>query len=93
VTRVLLGKSSLIENSSRVAPSCAVRDFCPAIGALSSTPIVTVSPSTLTFPSQAVGTTSSTQAVILTNVGTSRLNLTNVAITGSNASKRSERKR
>ena len=45
-------------------------------------PAVTLSPTSLTFPSQTVGTTSTAQVVQLTNSGTATLNLTSVTITG-----------
>jgi hypothetical protein len=47
------------------------------------TPLASVSPSSLTFGPQRVGTTSGPQTVSLTNTGTAPLNVTNVAVTGS----------
>jgi len=46
---------------------------------------VEVSPSSLTFPDQAPGTSSSAQTVTLTNTGNVPLTLTNIAMTGSNS--------
>ena len=54
--------------------------------AVPAAPIASVSPPSLTFATQAVGTTSGTQPVTLTNAGSAPLNLTSLAITGSNAS-------
>ncbi|MGA7225061.1 MAG: choice-of-anchor D domain-containing protein [Candidatus Acidiferrales bacterium] len=48
-------------------------------------PALLLQRSTLTFATQAVGTTSGTQTVTLTNSGSAPLNLTSLAITGSNA--------
>ena len=53
--------------------------------AVPAAPIASVSPPSLTFATQPVGTTTGTQPVTLTNAGSAPLNLTNLAITGSNA--------
>lgn len=45
-------------------------------------PVVTLSPTALTFISQTVGTTSSPQTVTLTNTGNSSLTITSIAATG-----------
>ncbi len=45
-------------------------------------PIAQLSPSSLTFPSPAVGSTSAAQAVTLKNTGTAALNITSIATTG-----------
>jgi phospholipase C len=50
----------------------------------SSGPAVTFSPTSLTFASQAVGTTSSPQNVKLTNSGSATLTLTSITLTGAN---------
>ncbi|HXJ96314.1 MAG TPA: choice-of-anchor D domain-containing protein [Terriglobia bacterium] len=47
-------------------------------------PAVTLSVPSLTFASQAVGTTSAAQAVTLTNTGTAALSITSISITGTN---------
>jgi hypothetical protein len=46
---------------------------------------VTLSPSSLSFASQLVGTTSSSQSVTLTNSGTAALTISGVAVSGANA--------
>jgi Abnormal spindle-like microcephaly-assoc'd, ASPM-SPD-2-Hydin/Beta-propeller repeat len=48
-------------------------------------PVLNVSPAALSFGAQAVGTTSGTQTVTLLNAGSALLNLTGIAITGSNS--------
>ncbi len=48
-------------------------------------PAVSLSPSSLTFGSQLVGSTSSSQSVTLTNSGTAPLSLSNIALAGANA--------
>ena len=53
--------------------------------AVPAAPIASVKPAALTFATQAVGTTSGTQTITLTNAGSAPLNLTSLAITGSNA--------
>src|SRR3989442_6907180 len=46
---------------------------------------VTLSPSSLSFSTEAVGTTSPAKTVTLTNVGTTLLTINGIAITGTNA--------
>jgi hypothetical protein len=53
-------------------------------GAAANTPIVTLSPTTLTFASTTVGSTSAAQTVTLTNTGTAALTITGVTLTGTN---------
>lgn len=53
-------------------------------------PAVTLSPTSLTFASQNIGSASSAQTVTLTNSGTASLSITSVAITGTNAGDYSE---
>jgi hypothetical protein len=48
------------------------------------TPAVSLSPTSLTFSSQNMGTTSAAQIVTLTNSGTAALSVTNVGLSGSN---------
>jgi hypothetical protein len=48
-------------------------------------PAASVSPASLTFASQAVGTTSGAQTIILSNSGTAALSVTSLAISGTNA--------
>jgi kumamolisin len=45
-------------------------------------PVVSFSPTSLTFPKRTVGTTSTAHKVVLTNTGISTLNLTSIAISG-----------
>jgi probable HAF family extracellular repeat protein len=52
---------------------------------LSSGPNATLSPSSLTFSTEVVRTTSAAKAVVLKNNGTTKLNIGNVVITGTNA--------
>lgn len=48
-------------------------------------PVVVLAPTTVTFPAQAIGTTSAALSGTLTNTGTTALHISNVAITGPNA--------
>src|SRR5207248_125423 len=48
-------------------------------------PVASLSPTSLTFPSQTVGTTSAAQAVNLSNSGSAALTITSIAITGTNS--------
>jgi hypothetical protein len=60
----------------------------PQTASLSGTgtaPAVTLSPTSLTFGVQKIGTSSATQKVTLTNTGTSALTITSITMTGSNA--------
>ena len=60
----------------------------PQIVSLSGTgtpaPTATISPSTLTFPNEAVGMSSPLQVATLTNTGTVQLNITSIALAGNN---------
>jgi hypothetical protein len=47
-------------------------------------PIASVSPSSLAFAGQAVGSTSAAQTVTLTNTGTAALSISSIALTGAN---------
>jgi methionine-rich copper-binding protein CopC len=51
----------------------------------SSTPSASLSPTSLTFASQSVGTTSSAQTVTLTNSGGGALSISSIAVTGTNS--------
>jgi hypothetical protein len=51
-------------------------------GQTASTPEVTLSPASLTFAEQLVGTTSAAQTVMLTNTGTASLSITSISVTG-----------
>src|SRR5207249_4739455 len=48
-------------------------------------PVVRLSPSSLGFPNEIVGTTSAAQAVTLSNIGSATLNISSIAITGANS--------
>jgi centrosomal CEP192-like protein/ASPM-SPD-2-Hydin domain-containing protein/HYDIN/CFA65/VesB family protein len=54
-------------------------------GAAANAPAVTLAPTSLTFASQNVGSTSAAQTVTLTNSGNAALTITGVTITGANA--------
>jgi hypothetical protein len=49
-------------------------------------PLASVSPTSLAFASQSVGTTSAAQTVTLTNSGNATLNVTSIALSGANTS-------
>ena len=49
------------------------------------TPVVAVSPASLSFSSQAAGTTSAAQTVTLSNTGTASLTINSIGITGANS--------
>jgi FG-GAP-like repeat/Abnormal spindle-like microcephaly-assoc'd, ASPM-SPD-2-Hydin/Divergent InlB B-repeat domain len=71
------------------AGSCSVTmtaaKFVTATFNLSSGPVATLSPASLTFATQAIGTTSPTKTVTLKNTGTASLTITAIAITGTNS--------
>ena len=56
----------------------------PLTGTGSSAPAVTLSPTSLTFASQAVGTTSAAQIVTLSNTGGSALSISSISLAGTN---------
>src|SRR5207244_1316720 len=53
--------------------------------AVTSAPTATLSPTSLTFSAQGIGTTSPAKSVTLKNTGTASLTITSIAITGTNA--------
>jgi hypothetical protein len=65
-----------ISNSANGSPHIV------ALSGTSTAPTVSLSANTLTFSSQPVGTTSSTQDVILTNSGTASLAINNISVVG-----------
>jgi hypothetical protein len=65
------------------APGAAIPDVVFYL--LQEAPLAGFSQSSLTFAAQQLGTTSSPQSVKLTNNGTGPLNLSNVAVTGTNS--------
>ncbi len=56
------------------------------VGVAAAAPQAIVSPATLTFTSQAVGTTSPAQNINLTNAGEANLTINGISVTGANAS-------
>jgi hypothetical protein len=65
-------------------PAGQLSDFevFPAAGGGSTAPVLSVSPSSLTFASQALNTTSAAQSVTVTDTGTAAASLASVGITG-----------
>jgi len=57
----------------------------PTASTLTAAPIASLSPTSLTFSTQAIDTTSAATTVTLKNTGTTSLTITSIAITGSNA--------
>ena len=55
------------------------------IGITSAVPEVTLTPASLTFASQAAGTTSAAQNINLSNTGTTTLTISSIAVTGTNS--------
>ena len=55
------------------------------IAVSSAKPVVSLSPTSLAFASQATGTTSAAQSVTLTNTGSAALTISGISVTGSNA--------
>jgi Domain of unknown function (DUF4082)/Bacterial Ig-like domain/Bacterial Ig domain/Abnormal spindle-like microcephaly-assoc'd, ASPM-SPD-2-Hydin len=55
-------------------------------GAAGASPVVGLSPTSLTFASQVVGTTSAAKSITLSNSGTAALTITGISITGTNSS-------
>ena len=58
----------------------------PSTPAAPTSPVVNLSPSSLTFASQSVSTTSAVRTIALANVGNGALTIASLAITGTNAS-------
>jgi hypothetical protein len=73
------GTISIISNASNLTISISLS----GTGVAQPTP--NLSPPSMTFPSQALGSTSSAQAVTLTNSGATTLNITSITLTGANA--------
>src|SRR5712664_3813069 len=75
------GTLSIADNTSGSPQSVSLT----GTGAAASAPVVSLSASSLTFTSQTVGTTSAAQTVTRANTGNARLNLTSIAVTGTNS--------
>jgi len=71
--------------SSRLSRAAGVPEDATSSTSLTSAPIVTLSPSSLTFSTQAIGTTSGAKTVALKNTGTASLTITSIGIVGTNA--------
>ena len=71
------GTISVVSNASNSPGTISVTGT--AVAAL---PVVSMSPTSLAFASQAVGTTSTSQAVTLSNSGTAALSMTSIAASG-----------
>jgi|GEM_PF-885360 len=76
------GSVTITDNASGSPQSVALTGTGAAAGA----PAVTLSPASLTFNSQTVGTRSAAQAVTLTNSGSATLTITSIAVSGANGS-------
>jgi len=57
-----------------------------SLSGTSTAPTVSLSPTKRSFASQSVGTTSAAQTITLTNAGNATMNITSLAVTGTNAS-------
>jgi hypothetical protein len=77
---------SVTDNASGSPQTVALSGTATAATA----PVVLLAPTTLTFASQTVNTTSAAQSITLTNSGNATLNLTGITITGTNAGDYSE---
>ncbi len=75
------GTLSIADNTSGSPQSVSLT----GTGAAASAPVVSLSASSLTFTSQTVGTISAAQTVTLANTGNASLNLTSIAVTGTNS--------
>jgi hypothetical protein len=64
------------------APNSPESTTLTGVGESSGGPAVTLSPTSLTFPTQLVGTASAPQNVTLTNTGAASLSITSIATTG-----------
>jgi len=65
-----------------VTDNAGSRNMATTGATIADQPIVSLSPSTLSFPAQQANTTSTPQTVTLTNTGTVALSITSIAITG-----------
>jgi hypothetical protein len=90
--RVLVGMSlisalALSEPNTPLAKSSSADNVGDASTAPSDkkAPTVQVSPTSLSFASQVIGTKSAVRTVMLTNAGTAKLRITAIAISGTNA--------
>jgi hypothetical protein len=70
---------TVLDNTSTGSQSASLS------GTGSSSPTATLSPASLSFPSQQVGTTSPGQTLTLTNTGATKLTINSISITGANA--------
>ena len=79
---VKLANISIVDNAAGSPQSVALTGTGTAAGA---TPVVKLSAASLTFASQAAGTSSAAQTVTLSNSGTASLSLSSVTVTGGQA--------
>jgi hypothetical protein len=71
---------SIADNAATTPQTLAIT----GVGQTTAAPLVTLSPASLTFGFQSVGTTSAAQSVTLTNNGSASLSITSIASTGTN---------
>ena len=79
-TATLTASLSVTDNAATSIQTVALS----GTGTPTPAPIVSLSPSTLTFPTTSVGTTASSQNITLSNAGNATLNITGILITGTN---------
>ncbi len=82
VTGTLTGAVTLVDNASNPSQSLALN----GTGTTTASPAVSLSPSSLSFASQTINTTSTAQSVTVKNTGNAILNLSSVALSGTNSS-------
>ena len=65
-----------------VTDDAGSRNVATTVATMADQPVVSLSPSTLSFAAQPANTTSAPQTVTLTNTGTAALSITSIAVTG-----------
>ena len=77
--------NSLMSNSRKLIPAFLLAMGCMSISSFAAAQ-VTLSKTSLSFGSEAVGSATASQSVTMTNSGTAALTITSIAVTGTNAS-------
>jgi hypothetical protein len=73
---------NITANTGWPAGQVAELEVYPSGGGTNNAPVLSASPSSLTFPTQALNTTSASQAVTITNTGTAAASVSGVSVTG-----------
>lgn len=85
-TGPILGQVDIVDdNNNATSPPTNTQTIALSGTGATPTPVVGLSPTSIPFGSQALGTTSTPQTITVSNTGSATLNFTNIQLTGVNA--------